>query len=209
MKMITILSTLIVLIVVATGAIAMTDNSPAAEDGRLQEAVLAGGCFWCLEAVFEDMAGVKSSVSGYAGGDDDNPSYEDVCSGASGHAEVVKVTFDPDVVTYRELLEVFFAIHDPTSLNRQGADVGTQYRSMVLYNDDSQHRIADAAIREENASKHWQKDLVTEVVPMKTFYAAEDYHQDYFRRNPSQGYCQAVVGPKLQKFRDKFPDKRR
>jgi peptide-methionine (S)-S-oxide reductase len=119
------------------------------------------------------------------------------------------VTFDPDVVTYRELLEVFFAIHDPTSLNRQGADIGTQYRSMILYSDESQHRIAAATIREENASKHWQKDLVTEVVPMKIFYAAEDYHQDYFRRNPGQGYCQAVVGPKLQKFRDKFPDKRR
>ncbi|HPF35702.1 MAG TPA: peptide-methionine (S)-S-oxide reductase MsrA [Candidatus Krumholzibacteria bacterium] len=180
-----------------------------ASGARLETAVLGGGCFWCLEAVYEDMDGVRDVVSGYAGGHDPRPTYEHVCSGRTGHAEVVQVTFDPSVVTYRELLDVFFKIHDPTSLNRQGADVGTQYRSIILTEGDAQRRIAEAAVREENASEHWERDLVTEIVPLETFFPAEEYHQDYFRRNPGQGYCQAVVAPKLRKFREAFPDKRR
>ncbi|MCB1150221.1 peptide-methionine (S)-S-oxide reductase MsrA [bacterium] len=180
-----------------------------ASGARLETAVLGGGCFWCLEAVYEDMDGVRDVVSGYAGGHDPRPTYEHVCSGRTGHAEVVQVTFDPSVVTYRELLDVFFKIHDPTSLNRQGADVGTQYRSIILTKGDAQRRIAEAAVREENASEHWERDLVTEIVPLETFFPAEEYHQDYFRRNPGQGYCQAVVAPKLRKFREAFPDKRR
>jgi len=203
-----ILSTMI-LFVGVNGAMSMTQPARSAAGGRYQEAILGGGCFWCLEAVFEDMAGVRSAVSGYAGGDDANPDYESVCSGASGHAEVVKVTFDPDVVSYRDLLEVFFSIHDPTTHNRQGADIGIQYRSIILYRDEAQKRIAEAAIREENASNFWKSDLVTEVTPFTVFHLAEPYHQDYFRRNPEQGYCQAVVAPKVKKFRDKFPEKRR
>lgn len=176
---------------------------------RTGTAVLGGGCFWCLEAVYEDMAGVRAVVSGYAGGATPDPDYESVCTGRTGHAEVVRIEYDPSVVSYRELLDVFFKIHDPTTLNRQGADVGTQYRSIILTLDDAQQRIAEAAVREENASKHWDRDLVTEIVPLDVFHRAEEYHQDYFRRNPGQGYCQAVVAPKLRKFREAFPDKRR
>jgi len=176
---------------------------------RWETAVLGGGCFWCLEAVYEDMDGVREVVSGYAGGDEPRPTYQEVCSGGTGHAEVVQVTFDPSVVTYRELLDVFFRIHDPTTPNRQGADVGPQYRSIILTDGDAQRRIAEAAVREENAADHWDDELVTEIVPLQTFHRAEEYHQDYFRRNPGQGYCQAVVAPKLRKFRETFPDKRR
>jgi len=201
-------STLLLLALVgATGANAMNERD--ASGARLETAVLGGGCFWCLEAVFEDMAGVREVVSGYAGGHDPAPDYESVCSGRTGHAEVVKVVFDPSVVTYRELLDVFFKIHDPTTLNRQGADVGTQYRSIILTADETQRRIAEAAVREENASERWERDLVTQIAPLETFHRAEEYHQDYFRRNPGQGYCQAVVAPKLRKFREAFPDKRK
>ena len=208
MRRFIILPTLLLLALVGVnGAEAMEGRD--ASGARLETAVLGGGCFWCLEAVYEDMDGVRDVVSGYAGGHDPRPTYEHVCSGRTGHAEVVQVTFDPSVVTYRELLDVFFKIHDPTSLNRQGADVGTQYRSIILTKGDAQRRIAEAAVREENASEHWERDLVTEIVPLETFFPAEEYHQDYFRRNPGQGYCQAVVAPKLRKFREAFPDKRR
>lgn len=170
-------------------------------------ATLAGGCFWCLEAVFKDLRGVASVVSGYSGGDVVNPTYHQVCSGTTGHAEVVQITFDPQTVSFREILEVFFTIHDPTTLNRQGADVGTQYRSAVFYHSPEQKEIAGQVIAELTAEQLWRDPVVTEVVPLTAFYAAEDYHQDYFERNPSQPYCMAVVAPKVSKFRKKFLEK--
>jgi peptide-methionine (S)-S-oxide reductase len=170
-------------------------------------ATLAGGCFWCLEAVFKDLRGVGSAVSGYSGGSVANPTYQQVCSGTTGHAEVVQVTFDPRVVTFREILEVFFTIHDPTTLNRQGADVGTQYRSAIFYHSAAQRETAEQVIAELTAEGLWRDPVVTEVTPLTEFYAAEDYHQDYFERNPNQPYCMAVVAPKVSKFRKKFLDK--
>jgi peptide-methionine (S)-S-oxide reductase len=169
-----------------------------------QQATLGGGCFWCLEAVFEGMKGVERVVSGYAGGDLADPSYQQVCTGTTGHAEVVQVTFDPSVVSFREVLEVFFAIHDPTTPNRQGMDVGTQYRSAIFYHTPAQKRVAEEVIAELNAAGHWGRPIVTQVVPFTRFYPAEDYHQGYFRNNPGQGYCQAVVAPKVAKFRKQF-----
>jgi peptide-methionine (S)-S-oxide reductase len=164
-------------------------------------ATLAGGCFWCLEAVYDQLEGVVDVVSGYAGGARPNPTYEQVCSGATGHAEVVQVTFDPGVISFREILEVFFSIHDPTTLNRQGGDVGTQYRSAIFYHAPEQKEIAEDVIREITSAGVWDNRIVTEVSEMQTFYPAEDYHQEYFARNPNTGYCQAVVAPKVAKFR--------
>ena len=164
-------------------------------------ATLGGGCFWCLEAVYEQLRGVEGVVSGYAGGMAENPTYEQVSLGTTGHAEVVQVTFDPQVITYREVLEVFFDIHDPTTLNRQGADVGTQYRSVILYHDARQKVIAEELIQELNRAGTWPKPIVTEVVPLEAFHGAEAYHQEYFRRNPRQPYCRAVISPKVAKFR--------
>jgi len=171
---------------------------------NLQTATLAGGCFWCLEAVFDEVRGVSGVESGYAGGHMPNPTYREVCNGDTGHAEVVQVHFDPDVVSYRDLLNVFFAIHDPTTMNRQGADVGTQYRSAIFYHDDEQKTTAEQLIKELNAQKIWDNPIVTEVTRLDTFYMAEDYHQEYFARNPYQPYCQAVVAPKVAKFRKHF-----
>jgi len=171
---------------------------------RRETATLAGGCFWCIEACFVDLKGVERVVPGYAGGTVDNPTYEQVCSGKTGHAEVAQVTFDPDVVSYGELLEVFFTIHDPTTLNRQGADVGTQYRSAIFTHSPAQKAEAERVIRELEASKAWGKPIVTEVVPLEKFFAAEDYHHDYFARNPGQPYCQAVIAPKVAKLRKHF-----
>jgi peptide-methionine (S)-S-oxide reductase len=171
---------------------------------NLQIATLAGGCFWCLEAVFDEVKGVHSVESGYAGGKAENPSYRDVCTGRTGHAEVVQVKFDPSVISYRDLLNVFFAIHDPTTLNRQGADVGTQYRSAIFYHDDEQKATAEQLIRELNDKQIWDKPIVTEVTKFDKFYMAEDYHQEYFTKNPYQPYCQAVVAPKVAKFRKHF-----
>ncbi len=170
----------------------------------LQTATLAGGCFWCLEAVFDEIKGVHGVESGYAGGSVPNPSYRAVCNGDTGHAEVVQVHFDPGIVSYRDLLNVFFAIHDPTSLNRQGADVGTQYRSAIFYHDEEQKRIAGELIKELNAQKIWDNPIVTQVEKLDKFYMAEDYHQEYFAKNPYQPYCQAVVAPKVSKFRKHF-----
>jgi len=164
-------------------------------------ATLAGGCFWCLEAVFQGLKGVERVVSGYAGGSVPNPSYEAVCGGGTGHAEVVQVTFDSGVLSYRDLLDVFFAIHDPTTMNRQGADVGTQYRSAIYYHSPEQERTARAAIAEIEREGVFDAPIVTEVAPLSVFYPAEQYHQDYFRRNPGQGYCRAVIAPKVAKFR--------
>lgn len=172
-----------------------------------QNATLAGGCFWCLEAVFDELNGVISVESGYSGGHVDNPSYKAVCTGMTGHAEVVQVTFDPSVLSFRDLLTVFFTIHDPTTLNRQGADVGTQYRSAIFYHDDSQRADAEAVIHELTESKLWPNPIVTEVAKFEKFYMAEDYHQEYFANNPYQPYCMAVVAPKVVKFRKHFVDR--
>jgi peptide-methionine (S)-S-oxide reductase len=171
---------------------------------RKETATLAGGCFWCLEAVFENLKGVEKVESGYAGGHLDNPTYRQVCEGTTGHAEVVQVTFDPAVVSYKQLLQIFFAIHDPTTLNRQGADVGTQYRSAIFTHSPAQKATAEQVVAELSAENIWPGQIVTEVVPLERFYKAEDYHQGYFRANPQQGYCQAVVAPKVVKFRKQF-----
>jgi len=172
-----------------------------------QFATLGGGCFWCVEAVFEELEGVVDVESGYSGGSVPNPSYRRVCEGDTGHAEVVRIEFDPDRISYREILEVFFAVHDPTTLNRQGNDVGTQYRSVIFYHDAEQQRIASEVIAEARTA--WGKNIVTQVVPAVPYFRAEDYHQQYFRHNPTQGYCMAVIGPKLEKFRKTFARKRR
>ena len=179
------------------------DNGNTRPDGKAS-ATLAGGCFWCLEAVYVELEGVEKVVSGYAGGAIPNPSYEQVCSGRTGHAEIVQVTFDPGVVTYEDLLGVFFTIHDPTTLNRQGNDVGTQYRSAIFYHDDEQKAAAEQAIREITDARIWSRPIVTEIVPLTDFYAAEAYHQDYFKNNPYQPYCQVVVAPKVAKFRKQY-----
>jgi peptide-methionine (S)-S-oxide reductase len=171
---------------------------------REEMATLAGGCFWCLEAVYVEMKGVKRVQPGYAGGTVPDPTYEQVCSGTTGHAEVVQIAYDPDVISYRDLLEVFFAIHDPTTLNRQGADVGTQYRSAVFYHDEGQRAVAEQMIRDLQAAGKWKDPIVTEVVPLAAFYPAEAYHRDYFARNPNQPYCRLVVAPKVAKARQQF-----
>lgn len=176
-------------------------------DQNREVATLAGGCFWCLEAVYKDLRGVESVVSGYAGGDVANPTYRQVCEGATGHAEVVQISFDPRAATFRELLEVFFTIHDPTTPNRQGADVGTQYRSAIFYHTPAQRETAEQVIRELDAARVWDAPIVTEVASLTEFYAAEDYHQNYFENNPSQPYCRAVVAPKVSKFRKHFLEK--
>ncbi|OYT72514.1 MAG: peptide-methionine (S)-S-oxide reductase [Chloracidobacterium sp. CP2_5A] len=170
-------------------------------------AVLAGGCFWCLEAVYLAMRGVEKVVSGYANGQTPNPTYRQVCSGETGYAEVVEVTFDPRLISYRDVLNVFFAIHDPTTLNRQGADVGTQYRSGIYYLTPEQRATAEAVVAELTAQKAFDAPIVTEIEPLRNFYPAESYHQDYFARNPYQPYCMAVVAPKVAKFRQRFLDK--
>jgi peptide-methionine (S)-S-oxide reductase len=168
-------------------------------------ATLGGGCFWCTEAVFQQMKGVQSVESGYTGGQVPNPSYEQVCEGTTGHAEVVRLAFDPAVVSFREILEVFFTIHDPTTLNRQGNDVGTQYRSVIYYHSPQQQEIARQVISE--MANVWDAPIVTELSPAETFYKAESYHQNYFRQNPMQGYCAFIVAPKVAKFRKTFSDR--
>jgi peptide-methionine (S)-S-oxide reductase len=165
---------------------------------------LGGGCFWCLETVYDRLKGVQDVVSGYAGGHVLSPSYQQVCTGTTGHAEVVQVTFDPAVITFRDLLDVFFTVHDPTTLNRQGADVGTQYRSAIFYHTDEQRAIAEQAIADLDAAGVWDAPIVTEVTPLATFYPAEDYHQEYYVRNPNQGYCRMVIAPKVAKLRKHF-----
>ena len=180
----------------------MTATTPAKEI-----ADLAGGCFWCLEAVYDGMKGVESVESGYMGGRTPNPTYEQVCGGDSGHAEIVRISFDPTAVSFKELLEVFFVIHDPTTLNRQGNDAGTQYRSAIFYHTPTQKADAEEVIARLNAAKLWVKPIVTEVTPATTFHMAEGYHQEYFARNPYQPYCQAVVAPKVAKFRQHFLEK--
>lgn len=167
-------------------------------------ATLGGGCFWCTEAVFDGLKGVVSVESGYSGGDVADPTYEQVCTGKTGHAEVVQVTFDPQIVSYEDLLKVFFTVHDPTTLNRQGNDVGTQYRSVIFYHDENQKKTAENVINEIASEKIWDDPIITELSPFKTFYKAEDYHQEYFANNPNQGYCRIVIAPKVAKFRDHY-----
>jgi len=174
---------------------------------EFETATLAGGCFWCLEAVFDELKGVESVESGYSGGHTQQPNYRDVCTGATGHAEVVQVRFDPSRLSYLDLLNVFFAIHDPTTVNRQGADSGTQYRSAIFYHDPGQRQIAEQLIRELNEQRIWDKPIVTEMAQFEMFHVAEDYHQEYFARNPFQPYCMAVVAPKVAKFRKHFIDR--
>ena len=174
-----------------------------------EAATLAGGCFWCLEAVYNDLRGVDKVVSGYSGGDVHNPSYRDVCSGQTGHAEVVQITFDPQLVTFGELLQVFFTIHDPTTRDRQGMDVGTQYRSAIFYHTPEQKTVAENVIAEMEAAKIYDAPIVTEVTPFTIFYPAEDYHQRYYEQNPDEGYCRAIIAPKVSKFRKVFLEKLR
>jgi peptide-methionine (S)-S-oxide reductase len=174
---------------------------------ELETATFGGGCFWCTEAVFDEVIGVTDVVSGYTGGQLANPTYDDICTGTTGHAEVIRVTFDPAVISYAEVLEIFFATHDPTTLNKQGADRGTQYRSAIFVHSPAQRLLAEQIIAKLNAEKIWGSAIVTEVTDISTFYPAEDYHQEFFKRNPNQGYCMAVVSPKLSKFRQKFLSK--
>ena len=179
------------------------ENSAQTPAGK-EITTLAGGCFWCLEAVFDEVKGVESVESGYMGGTMANPSYEQVCSGKTGHAEVVQITFDPALVSFKEILEVFFVIHDPTTLNRQGSDAGTQYRSVIFYHSPEQKSQVEQVIKNLNGTHIWNSPIVTEVVPAQTFYRAEGYHKDYFLRNPNQPYCMAVVAPKVAKLRKHF-----
>jgi peptide-methionine (S)-S-oxide reductase len=167
-------------------------------------ATLGGGCFWCLEAVFQDLKGVEKVESGYTGGAGANPTYRQVCSGNTGHAEVVQVTFNPQVVSFKEILDVFFIIHDPTTLNRQGADAGTQYRSAIFYHTPEQKKIAEQVIQEISKAGIWDAPIVTEIAPLEAFYPAEDYHQEYYKINPDQPYCQMVIAPKVAKFRKQY-----
>lgn len=170
-------------------------------------ATLGGGCFWCLEPIFSDLRGVERVESGYSGGTMPSPTYQQVCEGTTGHAEVVQITFDPGVISFEELLEIFFTIHDPTTLNRQGGDIGTQYRSIILYHSPHQREIAERVIGKLNDAGIWDALIVTEVVPFTVFYPAESYHQQYYTRNSSQPYCRAVITPKVAKFRQRFLDK--
>ena len=186
---------------------ANSTNSAISGTKATEIATFGGGCFWCTEAVFDEVVGVTDVVSGYTGGQLANPNYDDICEGTTGHAEVIRVTFDPDVITYAEILEIFFATHDPTTLNKQGADRGTQYRSAIFVHSPVQREIAANTIAKLNAEKIWSSPIVTEVTNAAIFYPAEEYHQEFFKRNPNQGYCMAVVSPKLSKFRLKFVSK--
>jgi peptide-methionine (S)-S-oxide reductase len=182
-------------------------NSPSMNSTNSTElATLGGGCFWCTEALFQMLPGVKSVTSGYAGGHTENPTYEQVCTGDTGHAEVIQVEFDPQKVTYETILETFWEAHDPTTLNRQGADVGTQYRSIILYNSPAQKEAAEKS--KAAAQKHFSQPIVTEIAPLKKFFPAERYHQDFYRSNPNQGYCRAVIRPKVEKFEQKLKAKK-
>jgi len=174
---------------------------------QLEEATLAAGCFWCVEAVFDDFKGVEDVVSGYAGGHTENPTYREVCDGNTGHAEVAQIKFDPTVISFKDVLRVFFSVHDPTTMNRQGNDIGTQYRSAIFYHNDEQKRDAEEVIREITDEGVYDDPIVTEVAPFEKFWPAEDYHQEYFANNPNQPYCQAIVSPKVRKFRAKFADR--
>jgi peptide-methionine (S)-S-oxide reductase len=179
------------------------------QDTNKELATLGGGCFWCLEPIFKDLIGIEQVVVGYSGGTLPNPSYRQVCMGSTGHAEVVQITFDPKSISFKEILEVFFSIHDPTTLNRQGADVGSQYRSVIFYHSEEQRKTSEKVIKEREAAKAWSVPMVTEVVPFKAFYKAENDHQDYFMKNPEQSYCRVVIAPKVSEFRKQCRSKLR
>ena len=181
-----------------------TQNQSAIPPPGKEIATLAGGCFWCIEAVFDELKGVESVKSGYSGGTVAQPSYRLVCTGTTGHAEAARIAFDPKVISFKQILEVFFTVHDPTTLNRQDADVGAQYRSAIFYHNEEQKKIAEDVIQEITAAKLWDAPIVTEVTPFKNFYVAEDYHQEYFANNPDQGYCRVVIAPKVTKFRQHY-----
>lgn len=174
---------------------------------NLETATLGAGCFWCVEAVFDDLNGVEDVISGYSGGHTENPTYREVCEGTTGHAEVAQIKFDPNVISFKDILRVFFSVHDPTTLNRQGNDIGTQYRSAVFYHNEQQKRDAEEVIKEIADERIYDDPIVTEVTPFEKFWSAENYHQEYFLNNPSQPYCTAVVAPKVLKFRKKFADR--
>ncbi|MBI3595685.1 MAG: peptide-methionine (S)-S-oxide reductase MsrA [Nitrospirae bacterium] len=182
-------------------------KNPIVSLGGKEVATLGGGCFWCLEAVYADLKGVEKVESGYSGGASADPTYRQVCSGTTGHAEVVQVTFDPGVISFKEILQVFFSIHDPTTLNRQGSDMGSQYRSAIYYRTPEQKMIAEQVMKEINTAEIWNAPIVTEIAPLKTFYKAEDYHQEYYKDNPEQMYCQLVIAPKVAKFQKQFMDR--
>jgi peptide-methionine (S)-S-oxide reductase len=173
----------------------------------IEVATLGGGCFWCLEAVYDELQGVTDVVSGYSGGTAPQPTYQQVCTGLTGHAEVIQIKFEPDQISFKEILQVFFSIHDPTTLNRQGADVGPQYRSVIFYHDQEQRDTAEAMIAELEANHIWDALIVTQVLPFETFFPAEDYHQEYYQNNPWQGYCRAIISPKVSKFRKQFVER--
>lgn len=180
------------------------DSAPS---GKTETAIIGGGCFWCVEAQYKMLKGVKKVISGYAGGTVDNPTYKQVCNGDTGHAEVVEIQFDPALISFKDIIDLFWLAHDPTTLNQQGADIGTQYRSTIMYLNEEQKKIAEASMVE--AQKEQADKIVTEIVPLKKFYPAEDYHQDYFANNPTAGYCRVVVGPKVAKFRQKLAEKQK
>jgi len=184
-----------------------TDKTNTVQDDQIEVATLAGGCFWCLEPIFEELKGVENVVVGYSGGDVENPSYQQVCTGTTGHAESVQIRFSPAVITYADLLRIFFTVHDPTTLNRQGADVGTQYRSAIFYHNEQQKETAENVIKELEDEGVWKNPIVTEVIKFNTFYKAEKYHQEYYEKNPNQAYCRIVIDPKVNKFRKKFSDR--
>ena len=178
-------------------------------NNNLETATLGGGCFWCLEAIYKELKGVLSVESGYAGGHVQNPTYKQVCTGNTGHAEVVQIQYNPTIITFKDLLNVFFTIHDPTTLNRQGADIGTQYRSVIFYHNETQRKIGESSIKELEQKNLWENPIVTEISPFQMFFRAEDYHQDYYINNSNQPYCQVVIAPKISKFRKKFLDQLR
>jgi len=183
----------------------MSDNQTiVSREAYIQTATLGGGCFWCLEPIFEELTGVLDVVVGYAGGKVPKPNYQQVCSGMTGHAEVVQIKFDSSLISFEDLLWVFFSVHDPTTLNRQGADIGKQYRSIILYHDAEQKMVAEKVLEKIAEQRLWPNPVVTEIIPMEAFYEAEEYHQEYFKKNPYQGYCSVVIAPKISKFRIKF-----
>jgi peptide-methionine (S)-S-oxide reductase len=201
------MKTLTVLVLITLLNVLNMESQVYQSDKYLEKATLGGGCFWCLEAVFDQVDGVTEVISGYAGGSVVNPSYQEVCSGNTGHAEVVQITYDPLKVSYSQLLDIFFAIHDPTTLNRQGADVGSQYRSVIFYHSPQQQAVANSKIAEVAKSDEYDGKIVTEVMPLPTFYKAEGYHQDYFAKHPEQPYCEIVISPKVAKFKTEFKKK--
>ena len=201
MRVFAVIFSAAVLLVAPLSSQAQT-NAMNNSSNHTETATLGGGCFWCTEAVFQMLPGVKSVVSGYAGGTKPNPTYEEVCTGDTGHAEVIQITYDPQQVSYEKILETFWDVHDPTTLNQQGHDSGTQYRSIILYNSEAQKITAEKSKQE--AQKNFKNPIVTQIVPLKAFYPAEGYHQDYYRNNPNQGYCRAVIRPKVEKFEKKL-----